>query len=466
MINRVIISISVIINVLLIGFLVYYFTTRTEDKLKSVKIHEKKNYFSNPFKKSDLEKLKTYIDNGSVLIVDHNGKTLLDYNGDERYIPASTLKIVTSLAAIHYLGKDYRFKTEFKLDSKNNLYIKGFGDPSLTSNELRLVVYGLFKKGLRKINSIYVDGSFFNDFVKVPGNENSFEAYDAKNSALAANFNTIAYKREGNQILSGEAETPFVAYAKKIFNKVELEENKKFKGRVYNCNASILYELADNRLKPKRKFRITIKDENDSLLYFGNLFKEICKDFSINVLGDIEIKQSPSELPLLLRYESSKTLSDVVKHLLKYSNNFTANQILLTLGAIKSGSNPASLKKGISVLDKYLKEELDIKNMFISEGSGLSYANRVTARQMIKLLNHFKPYKHLLNKILMKRYRNVKSLDIARDSVFAKSGGLKTVNSLVGFMNTKFGEVKFAIYLNQSANNKLHILKLLMSSLY
>ena len=468
MLKSVIIAISIVINILLIGFFIYFFQFR-----EKIRENVNKNYnpvnlsYNSPFKKEDINKLKRLIDNGSVLVVDKNNNVLLNYNGDKPYIPASTLKVVTSLAAIHYLGKDYRFKTEFKIDSNKNLYIKGYGDPSLTSDELRLLIYQLFKKGIRKINNIYLDGSYFNDFVQVPGNEDSFEAYDAKNSALAANFNTITFKRVGNNITSGESETPFVSYAIKILRKAEIEENKKYNGKIYNCNDLLLYELVDNRLKPKNNFRIAIKDEEDSLLYFGYLFKELCKDFNINVLASVEIKKSPVELPIFLTFYSSKTLSDIIKHLLKYSNNFTANQILLTLGAVKLNSNPASLKKGVSVVNQFLNKELKIKNFFLSEGSGLSYANRITARQMVEILNKFNKYKYLLSKILLNKYKRSSIINHASEHIFAKSGGLKTVKSLVGFIDTpKFGEVKFAVFLNQSTNNKLHVLKLILSSLY
>jgi len=59
-------------------------------------------------------------DHDAVLVADHQGRIIVSKNADKKLIPASTLKILTSLVAIHYLGQDYRFTTEFYLDNDSN----------------------------------------------------------------------------------------------------------------------------------------------------------------------------------------------------------------------------------------------------------------------------------------------------------------------------------------------------------
>ena len=71
--------------------------------------------------------------NDSILVIDTNGQIILAKNADKKQMPASILKIFTSLVALHYLGDDYRFPTEFYLDGQSNLKIKGYGDPLLIS---------------------------------------------------------------------------------------------------------------------------------------------------------------------------------------------------------------------------------------------------------------------------------------------------------------------------------------------
>ena len=55
------------------------------------------------------------------------------YNQDIKFVPASTTKLLTALAALHYLGENYRFTTKLYLNNEHDLYIEGGGDPFLTS---------------------------------------------------------------------------------------------------------------------------------------------------------------------------------------------------------------------------------------------------------------------------------------------------------------------------------------------
>ena len=61
--------------------------------------------------------------------MDPVGRVIWSHNPDQAMVPASTLKILTSLATLHTLGSDYRFPTDFLLDAEDNLVIKGYGDP-------------------------------------------------------------------------------------------------------------------------------------------------------------------------------------------------------------------------------------------------------------------------------------------------------------------------------------------------
>ncbi len=74
--------------------------------------------------------------NNGVILCDNHGEIIYSQNINQAFIPASTLKILTSLGAIYYLGEDFRFKTEFFLDKNLNLKIKGYGDPHLTSENI------------------------------------------------------------------------------------------------------------------------------------------------------------------------------------------------------------------------------------------------------------------------------------------------------------------------------------------
>jgi D-alanyl-D-alanine carboxypeptidase/D-alanyl-D-alanine-endopeptidase (penicillin-binding protein 4) len=107
------------------------------------------------------EKIAALAPSGLVLVVDSEDKELVAQNADEPFVPASVTKIVTAWLALQVLGADYRFETRFYLDAKRVLYVHG-GDASY------------YPAGLR-----------------IPGVEDSSRSFDALNSALAVNFNTI-----------------------------------------------------------------------------------------------------------------------------------------------------------------------------------------------------------------------------------------------------------------------------------
>ena len=86
---------------------------------------------------SRLETVKKMIGRqDAILVTDSDGRVLISKNETRPLIPASTLKIFTALVALHTLGPDYRFVTEFYRDDDDNLTIKGYGDPGLVSEVL------------------------------------------------------------------------------------------------------------------------------------------------------------------------------------------------------------------------------------------------------------------------------------------------------------------------------------------
>src|SRR5436305_8106724 len=139
------------------------------------------------------EKVAALAPSGLVLVMDADGNELVAQNTDEPFVPASLTKIVTAWQAMEVLGGDYRFETRFYLDDKRVLYVRGGGDPFLISEELAPLAAGLVAAvGDKPITGIVLDASYYPSNLRIPGIEDDGEAYDALNSALAVNFNTIA----------------------------------------------------------------------------------------------------------------------------------------------------------------------------------------------------------------------------------------------------------------------------------
>jgi D-alanyl-D-alanine carboxypeptidase/D-alanyl-D-alanine-endopeptidase (penicillin-binding protein 4) len=363
------------------------------------------------------------VEHGGVYVEAANGKVLFDYNGSQGFMPASTMKLITGLISLELLTPDYRFKTDFFLDKSNSLYVKGFGDPFLVSEEFPLIVAGLKRSGLQKVNGIFLDDSYF-ETVKVPGASQSLNPYDALNSSLSANFNTINVQKSGDSVESAEPQTPVTDLTRLLAQKA-----------------------------PPGKSRINLAAHpEESLLYVGHLLKAFLEKDNIPVSGNIQKGRVPDGAPVYYSHHSSKKLDQVIQPMMKYSTNFITNQLFLTMGAEKYGP-PATLAKGKKLYTEFLQSQLGFTNFNVDEGSGLSRENRFSPAQMVKVLKAFEKYKNLLPEKL--------------DSILAKTGTLTGVNCLAGYFDTaQYGTVRFAIMLNQAAVNREKIAKILYANLH
>src|SRR5262245_17761279 len=160
------------------------------------------------------EEIAALAPSGLVFVMDAKGNELIAQNADEPFVPASVTKIVTVWLAMEVLGGDYRFQTRFYLDDKRVLYVRGGGDPFLISEELAELAPQLVAAiGKQPLTGIVLDGSYYPKDLRIPGVEDSRRSYDALNSGLAVNFNTINAVRKGNKIESAEKQTPITPLA-------------------------------------------------------------------------------------------------------------------------------------------------------------------------------------------------------------------------------------------------------------
>ncbi|MFW5908809.1 MAG: D-alanyl-D-alanine carboxypeptidase, partial [Desulfosalsimonas sp.] len=115
----------------------------------------------------------------AAVVTSPENEVLFAKNPDKLLVPASTLKILTALTAFYHLGVDFRFKTEFYIDTENNLVIKGYGDPLLVSEEVEKIAEILAGK-INKISGIVLDDSYFAADIETPGTKAvSPKSYDA-----------------------------------------------------------------------------------------------------------------------------------------------------------------------------------------------------------------------------------------------------------------------------------------------
>jgi len=372
-----------------------------------------------------IDKIQKLVQNGCVLLNDESGKKIISINADQLYVPASTIKVLTSYIALDLLGKEYRFRTECYLDSANNLFVKGYGDPYLISDEIRLLVDGLKNAVGAKIASLSIDNSFFDPDVSIPGISKSNNPYDALNGALVVNFNTINVGRDSaGGVYSAEDETPLTPLAVEKASSVAVgtKERINLSSRVDDCTR-----------------------------YAGELFIALLRERGFSITDTIpRVATVPAGLHPAFTYQNSRVLTDVLKGLLQYSNNFIANQIFLTAGAEKEGA-PASMKKSRALFEQYIRKTLGIpaESLVMVEGSGISRDTRVTGSIMISIMDKFRPYADLLTQ---------------KNGHPVKSGTLNGVSNYVGYIQTQKGLRPFVILLNQEKNNRDAIMKVLATA--
>jgi len=360
--------------------------------------------------------------NDSLLVADSESRIIISKNEHKKLVPASILKLLTSLGAFHYLGPDFRYTTEFYLDKHSNLKIKGFGDPLLISeivNEISDRLSELIGSAIA-INDLVVDDSHFNQPLTIPGISSSSQPYDAPNGALCVNFNTVFFRRTRSGYISAETQTPLLPYAA-----------KKIRARSLKNGRFVLSHLG-----------------NENTIYAGKLFQYFLKQHGIQFSGTVAAgRVNETEDKLIYRYVSKFSLEQIISKLLEHSNNFTTNQLFITSG-IEALGPPGNLDKGVAAALDYSAKVLQVKNMSIVEGSGISRQNRVSAHHMLRVLDEFEPHHQLMRK---------------RGREYYKTGTLQGVSTRTGYIADKNGGLyRYVVMINTPGKSTKPIMRKLL----
>ncbi len=368
------------------------------------------------------------IDNGGYMV--RGDGTAFTFKEQDLFIPASTLKILTSLVAIENLGQDYRFETQFFIDKKNNLFIKGYGDPTLTSEVVLKIGRILTGMGVRQLAAIYLDAGSFALNGETAAEENSANPYDAPNGALAVNFNALPVQIAGDRsITSGEPQTPFL---------------------------SLMSEAAENLSPGMHRINInTLTSQGQippALRYTGELFVMLFRQAGIKVSG-YNVVSVPQTLSPIYTHRS-EPLTEIIRICLENSNNFIANQIFLICGA-KAYGLPATWEKSRQVFALFIERSLPKSlssgrgKIIIQEGSGLSRKNKMSPAALVQILDLFKPYSTLLKR---------------QETILVKSGTMQDVYCYAGYFLQRDRLFSFAVLLNQQKNTRHRVLEILQTA--
>ena len=335
----------------------------------------------------------------AALVVDlERGHELYAKSPDRAMVPASNLKLLTALAALRAFGPTHRFETHLLADAPldadgaiGTLYVRGGGDPSLTSEDFWRLAGDLRRLGLRSVGGgLVLDDSAFDSQRWHPSwGRVSARAYHAPVGALTVNYGAYAVVVEPGP----EEGTPVRARLDPPIGFLQLANRARTGSaraprtlRVDRAFGSSFEQVVLSGVVPAR---IASKTYQRSVLdpasYAGAVLRMQLEANGIAVSGEPRAGQIPADAVPLLEF-AGHPVSEVVRLLLKYSNNSIAEALLKAIGARATGGT-GSWMSGVSAVRADLAAAgLGVEFLQLVDGSGLSYENRVTPRLLVDAL--------------------------------------------------------------------------------
>jgi len=430
----------------------------------------------------------------SILVVSlDRGDTLFSHDPDLSLVPASNMKLVTTAAALHHLGPNYRFRTWAMADApvtdgrlEGDLVLFGTGDPG-NSDRLRESQDSAFEELARQLRSagvrsiagdVVVDGGYFSGPMLGPdwdpGDLN--ESFAAPVSAVTYNENIVTLQIAPS--IAGRA--PAIA------------EEPEGGGFAYRNNARTVTgrprpRLWLERLSPNEPIRIEGEIQTGGATIWRRLtvahpelfaargFLSVLEAEGITVDGDARTAESGAlrtavlaprrsdarDFRILGAVESPPLVEylRVVNHV---SHNLFAEAVFKTVGRVVSGEG--SFSGGARVVQNFLDEVVGVspRSARVLDGSGLSSGNIMSAGAFVRVLqtiaasDDWEAFEGTLpvagqRNGLRRMYRTA-----AAGNLRAKTGTIEGVSSLSGVVRTRAGErLLFSILVNDVRSTSL-----------
>jgi D-alanyl-D-alanine carboxypeptidase/D-alanyl-D-alanine-endopeptidase (penicillin-binding protein 4) len=397
------------------------------------------------------------------------GQVLYQKNASELLVPASNLKLFTAYAALARLGPNFRYQTQFLTDApggihdgalEGNLYAKFSGDPEFDLDDLTEMVANLKHLGLHTVRgNLFVDNSNYQREGFSPGTvpEDKNYCYAAPVDALILDNNCASVT-----LLPGKQ---VGAPARLIFPKgIQVPMRNNVVTRRYGpCGLRLTddgtgYELTGCVRTHHRAAGISFPLQN-SKPYGEAAIRSLLQKYGIQITGAVQPSAINLPRPLhLLSAHYSRPLSDLVFHMLKTSDNLIANSLFKQVGA-HYFNEPGSWNNGGKAVYQILTDRgsLNLSNMVMVDGSGLSRYNLVSPWQISQLLTAAYRDNSLATPFIsslpiggingtLKHRMGTRDM-IGR--VRAKTGTMKGVSSLSGYIQTTNQDVLvFSIIVN------------------
>ncbi|MCB5205830.1 D-alanyl-D-alanine carboxypeptidase/D-alanyl-D-alanine endopeptidase [Methylovorus mays] len=333
---------------------------------------------------------------------------VIAHRADAALNPASTMKLLTTYAALDMLGPAYRWRTEIYRDGplvdgvlQGNLILRGEGDPALMAEDFWRLLSRLRQLGVREITGdLIIDNSYFapqaQDAAAFDGD--GYRAYNVTASALVINLQAsslrlaVSADSPARVEVSAEPALPGVVVQNRL--QVTRDSCGDWRSRLqYKVQPKVEPQAAN---APVRGVSITLSgtfsaDCGEKYLelsvldgpqYTYQLFQSLWQSLGGSLHGEVRLQALPPQAVKITEQLSPLPLADVLRRLNKYSNNLMARQLLLTVAA-QQGSLPATEEAGANAVRQWLaKKGYRFPELMIENGAGLSRVERISPRHL------------------------------------------------------------------------------------
>lgn len=342
------------------------------------------------------------------------GQVIFEKNSNTGMAPASTQKVITSIAAFEALGASFKYQTTIGYTGhisngklSGDLVIAGSGDPTLASPRytetteekvLQKIIAAVKAAGITAIEGNIVttnngfdlnptpDGWIWGDIGNYYGagawglnwSENQYDIY----------VKTGAYENSGTSIVGAKPDY----MAPTLINDVKTGKPGTGDGSVIYADPFSTTPIIQGRLEPnKAKFPVsgaTPNPDEKALATIKNYLVNNGIPVSGGTVTPISAINGKIQLPSAytsIGSISSPSLDSVAYWFLKKSINLYGEALLKTIGLTKKGSGDT--QSGLAWIDSlYTANGFDTEALHIYDGSGLSPANRITPYLLAKAL--------------------------------------------------------------------------------
>jgi D-alanyl-D-alanine carboxypeptidase/D-alanyl-D-alanine-endopeptidase (penicillin-binding protein 4) len=403
-----------------------------------------------------------------------SGKTVYGHNANRAMVPASNMKIITTAAALRYLGPNYKYKTRIGLCG-DTLVVTGSGDPLLGDKAtdakynrqagwiFKDITAALKQNGIKAVRDIIVDSSIFDDERVHPNwpRKELNRWYACEVSGLnfsGLNFNgnciDITTKTIGGKVaLFIEPQTDYV----RITNKVKpIRKGKSAVGSYRQPGKSNNIIVKGRCRKRQGPFAVAIERP---AAFFGYLLAENLAEAGINTEGQLLEKAVGRDCNFKELIKHTTPITHCLARCNKDSFQLAAESLLKTIAAEFSlGGKNGTWEQGRELIRRYLLElGIEKEQFYIDDGSGLSRQNKLSANAVTRVLfdvyrgGNWRFYRNSLAvggvDGTIGKYFKEKNY---RGKIFGKTGYIDGVKSFSGVCGTASGDYIFSILANNT----------------